>query len=278
MVRLSLALACVAAVAQAAPLPVSPDLRDVMSARNQAMGGAFEAMGYGAETILGNPAGLSLYQRYQLEASGGWDPRLGYGYGTFGVADSTNALAAGVSYQFTTFGGLERRWAHITTLALAWAPADFLHLGVAARYDVLLGASNTNSMTVNAGLIVRPASFVTLGFSGHNLIANYNVDLPRYFVASASALLWKQLTPAFDVTMDFNQASARFAFAVGLEWLAAETFPLRLGYQHDGITGRQYLGLGVGYFDEGSGVDLAYRRELSGAGGDLIALTLKLQL
>ncbi|MEW6433384.1 MAG: hypothetical protein AB1730_17915 [Myxococcota bacterium] len=278
MFRTALALVAVTAAAAAAqPTPVSPDLRDVMSARNVAMGGAFESMGYGAEVILGNPAALSAFKRYQIELNGAWDPGLGYGYGNVAVADSTTALAAGISYQFATFGGFERRWAHTTTLALAYPLAEFLHLGVAARYNVLVGASNTNSVTMNAGLVVRPFDFLSLSFSGHNLIPNYNVDLPRYFVASVSGLFLKQLTPVIDVWMDFNQPAARFSFRGGVEWLIDETFPLRVGYQYDGIVNKQYLSGGLGYFAEGSGVDLAYRHELAGD-GRLISLTLKLQL
>lgn len=267
-----------AAVAFAQAAPTAPDLRDVMSARNHAMGGAFESLGYGAEVIVGNPAALSQYKRYQIEGNGGWDPGQGYGYGSIAVADSTSALAAGISYQFCTFGGEERRWAHTTSLALAYALAEFLHLGVTARYNVLVGASNTNSVTMNAGLVVKPASFLSVGFSGHNLIPVYNSDLPRYFVFSVSGLFLEQLTPAFDLWMDFNQPTARFDFRGGLEWLAAQSFPLRLGYQYDGITNKQYFGGGVGYFVEGSGIDLAYRHELGGGPGKLIALTLKLQL
>lgn len=278
MARPALLIALAATTAAAQPVPVSPDLRDVMSARNHAMGGAFESLGYGAEVILGNPAALTLYKRYQIEGNGAWDPGLGAGYFNIAVADSTTTLAAGISYQFATYGGTERRWAHTTTLALAYPLADFLHVGVAARYNAIVGASPTNSVTMNAGLVVKPADFLSISFSGHNLVPNYNVDLPRYFVASVSGLFLKQLTPVFDLWLDFNQPAARFSFRGGVEWLVADTFPLRLGYQYDGIVNKQYVGAGIGYFSGGSGIDLAYRHELSNGKGQLVALTLKLQL
>lgn len=278
MARPALLIALAATTAAAQPVPVSPDLRDVMSARNHAMGGAFESLGYGAEVILGNPAALTLYKRYQIEGNGAWDPGLGAGYFNIAVADSTTTLAAGISYQYATYGGTERRWAHTTTLALAYPLADFLHIGVAARYNAIVGASPTNSVTMNAGLVVKPADFLSISFSGHNLVPNYNVDLPRYFVASVSGLFLKQLTPVFDLWLDFNQPAARFSFRGGVEWLVADTFPLRLGYQYDGIVNKQYVGAGIGYFSGGSGIDLAYRHELSNGKGQLVALTLKLQL
>jgi hypothetical protein len=261
-----------------AQVEVSPDLKDLQAARNVGMGGAYEALGYGAEAIGGNPAALSLYKRYQIEASGAWDVPQGYGFGSLGVVDSTNPLAAGVSYTFATFGGSERRWAHLTTLASAYALGDWLHLGVAVRHHVLVGASNTNSVSVNAGVLVRPVGFLTFGFSGHNLISVYNRDISRYFVASASAQILGQLTPAFDLRMDFNQSAPRLAYHAGLEWLIAMTFPVRVGYQFDGIANHQYLSGGIGWFSDGSGIDFSYRHELGGQEGRLLSLTLKLQL
>lgn len=278
--RALLVLGCLAsasALAQRAPA-TSPDQRDFMHSRNMAMGGAYEAMGYGVEAIGGNPAALTLYKRYQMEATGSWDPPQGFGFFSLGIADSTNPLAMGITYHFATYGGDERRWAHVTTLAASYAIADFVHLGIAARHQVLVGASNTNSVTMNAGLIVRPVQFLTLGFSGHNLISVYNPDVSRYFVASISAQLFGQLTPAFDLRMDFNQPIARLAYHGGLEWLIAQTVPVRIGYQFDGIAGHQYLSAGIGWFIEGSGIDFAYRHELGGQEGRLLSLTLKLQM
>lgn len=256
----------------------SPNLSDLQAARNVAMGGAYEALGYGAETISGNPAALTLYKRYQIEASGAWDIPQGYGFGTVAVADSTNDLAMGLSYHFATFGGPERRFAHLTTLALAYSFGNLIHIGIATRHHVLVGASNTNSVSMNAGLLVRPVEWLNIGFSGHNLISVYNRDVSRYFVASIAGQFLGQLSPAVDVRFDFNQPVVRFAVHAGIEWLISQTFPVRLGYQYDGIANHHYISGGIGWFSEGSGVDLSYRHEVEGQLGKMIALTLKLQL
>jgi len=208
----------------------TPDLRDLQSSRNMAMGGAYEALGYGTETIGGNPAALSLYKRYQIEATGSWDVPQGYGFGEIALADSTTPWATGLSYHFATFGGVERRWAHLTTAAMAYTFGELIHVGFTTRHHVLVGASNTNSISINAGIIAKPVSFLTLGFSGHNLISVYNRDISRYFVASIGVLILGQLTPAFDLRMDFNQLNPRLAFHAGLEWLIAQTVPVRIGY------------------------------------------------
>ncbi|MGV3623471.1 MAG: hypothetical protein ACO1OB_21815 [Archangium sp.] len=259
---------------------VTPDLRDLQHSRNMAMGGAYEALGYGAEAIGGNPAAISLYKRYQMEATGSWDIPQGYGFGSIGLADSTNALSAGVSYHFATYGAESRRWAHLTTLATAYAFGDIVHIGVAVRHHVIVGASPTNSVSMNAGFVVRPAQFLTLGFSGHNLIGVYNKDISRYFTASIAGQFFNQLSPAVDVRMDFNEVNPRLAVHAGIEWLIANSFPLRVGYQWDGIAqpNHHYLSGGIGWFYEGSGIDFAYRHEIGGNEGRLISLTLKLQL
>ncbi|MDX2015048.1 MAG: hypothetical protein SFW67_32945 [Myxococcaceae bacterium] len=262
----------------AAPPPPGPDLRDFGHARTLAMGGAYMSLGYGVETIGGNPAALSAFKRYQMEASGAWDIPNGMGFATVGLADSTGPLAMGLSYHFATFGGLERRWGHITTVALSYAIADWIHLAVAGRHHVLIGASNTNSVTMNAGLVIKPVPFISIGVSGHNLINNFNRDITRFFVASVSAMFFNQLSPCFDLRADFNGPQARFAYHGGLEWLIAMTVPVRLGYQYDGIMNHHYVSGGVGWFVQGSGIDLAYRHELGGAEGRMLALTVKLQL
>lgn len=278
MTRYALSLSLCLSLTALAQVEVTPNLLDLQAARNAGMGGAYEALGYGAETIGGNPAALSLYKRYQIEASGAWDIPQGYGYGTLGVADSTNQVAAGISYHFATFGGSQRRWAHLTTLDLAYAFGDMIHIGVAVRHHVLVGASNTNSVSMNAGVVVRPVEWLTIGFSGHNLISVFNRDIPRYFVASIGAQILGQLTPAFDFTMDFNQPIMRYQIHGGLEWLISNTFPVRLGYEYDGIYNHHYLGGGIGWFSDGSGVDLSYRHEIGNQNGRMLVLTLKLQL
>ena len=280
---LLLSLASSLAAAQVDAQVQGPDLRDMMSSRNIAMGGAYEALGYGAETIGGNPAALSLYKRYQIEATGSWDIPQGYGFGSLGIADSTNPLAAGVSYHFATFGGEKRTYAHITTLSLAYALGELIHLGFSTRSYVLVGASKLNAITVNAGIVAKPVSFMTLGFSGHNLIGVYNTNVSRYFVASIGFQIAGQLTPAFDLRMDFNKIDGgvltpRLAYHGGIEWLIAETFPIRIGYEYDGIANHQYISAGLGWFSSGSGIDFAYRHELGGLEGRMISLTLKLQL
>lgn len=262
--------------AQATP----PGLIDLLHARGFAMGNAFRAHGYGVEAVDGNPAALGLFKRFSAELSGAWDPANGFGFGNIGLMDSqSSALAGGTSYTLATLGPEEnRRTVHLTTVAAAFGIADIVYLGASMRYHLIVGGvKNTNSVTMNAGVVVRPFEFITFGFSAHNLIDNFHPDITRYFVASVSGM-FGMFSPVFDLRMDFNiPGQPRFAFQGGLEWIAGSFLPLRLGYSWDGIVGSQYISGGIGFFSEGSGIDLAYRYEIGGSKGHMLAVTLKMQ-
>lgn len=280
--RVAALILCVwstAAAAQAVARP--PNLQDIMAARNYGMAGAYRALGYGAETITGNPAGLSVYKRYTLELSGAYDFQNIWGYAGLSIADSvTNEIAAGVTYQMASTGsGDDRRLVYLTTAASAYPLSQSFHIGVSMRHQVISGGPDPgNSVTMAAGLIFRPFDELCFSLSGHNLIGVWNEDVPRYFSFAISSLIGGQLTPTVELRADFNQPqNARLAFSGGIEWLAADTFPLRFGYSYDQITATQHLGFGLGYFDQGSGVDLAYRHELGGTEGKMLALTIKIQ-
>ncbi len=260
-------------------LPVPNVLNDAgMQARNFGMGGAYRGMGFGTETVSGNPAMLSMFRRYQLELGGAWDIPNGYGFGGLSIIDSaTNELAYGQSYVLATFDSpYGRSTAHLNTTAMAYPIADWLHLGISARYQLIYGPYATNSITIGAGAAVRLFDRWIIGFSGHNLIGVASPLVNRFFALSTSAS-FSMLTPSFELRMDFNAPSPRFAWALGLEWIAGEVVPIRAGFTWDNITGQKYVSAGLGFFLEGSGVDIAYRHELEGFHGRLIAITIKLQ-
>ncbi len=277
---LSLCLFVISTAATGQTVAKPPNLQDVMAARNYAMAGAYRSLGYGAEAITGNPAALSLFKRYTLELAGAYDIKNQWGYGSISISDSiTNEIAAGIAYQMVTLGNNEgRRLAYLSTAASAYPLSQAFHLGVAMRHQVITGDDHTNSVTMSAGLIFRPWEELCFSVSGHNLIGVWSADVPRYFSFGISSLLGGQFTPAVELRTDFNDPQqTRVAFSGGLEWLAGNAFPLRVGYSYDQISQTQHVGFGVGYFTEGSGIDLAYRHEINGTEGKMLALTIKIQ-
>jgi hypothetical protein len=254
----------------------SPGLDDLMHARNFGMGGAYRSLGYGAEAVGGNPAAIALFKRYQVEASGAWDPTNNFLFGEVAVADSASSeLATGLSYHIITMGdGETRRTVHVNTLALAVAFGSVFAIGLSGRNHIITGYNETNSITMNAGIVVRPWEFLSLSVSGHNLIDNFNPDIQRYFTFAASGLIAGVFSPAFELKGDFNLPVARFSVGTGAEYILADNFPIRAGYSYDGPRDVHAISFGLGFFLEGSGIDLAYRHEINGP-GRMLALTIK---
>lgn len=273
---------CLLAALLAAPAfaqeRASPGLDDLMHARNIAMGGAYRSLGYGAEAVGGNPAAIAMFKRYQIEASGLWDPVSNFGFGSASVADSASSeLATGISYGLVTMGdGETRRTGHVNTVALAVAFGTYLSIGVAGRNHIITGYNDTNSITVNAGVVARPWDWLSISVSGHNLIDNFNPDIKRFFSAAVSGM-WGTFSPAFEIKGDFNQPTPLFTIGTGIEYILADYVPLRVGYSYDGPRDVHAISFGAGFFYEGSGVDLGYRHEVNGP-GRMLALTVKYQI
>lgn len=269
----------IASAQAVAPPSPGPKLVDLLHARNHGMGGAFMSLGYGAESVDGNPAALSLYQRYQIELSGAYDFAHQFGHGTVVFADSqTSQVALGISYSYATYGGAQRRHAHVTTMASSVALGEKLLVGLSLRHYGILGATDGHTFTTNLGFVVRPVKEIFFGASAHNLILGANPDITRYFVVSFGALIADQVTPAIDLRLELVDGQPTFVGMAGAEWLIGKLVPVRLGYQGAFATQQHYISAGVGIFVEGSGVDLSYRHELSSEASRLLSLTLKLQL
>lgn len=280
MFRSCLCAAALLASAAWAQDKAMPGFDDLMHARNLGMGGAYRPLGFGVESIGGNPAALALYKRYQVEASGAWDPATGFGFGTVGVADSASSeLAMGMTYHLVTLGdGETRRTAHINTAAFAINIANVFAIGLSGRNHNIVLHNETNSVTMNAGIVIRPWEWLSVSASAHNIIDNFNPDIQRYFVFGASSLLFGQLSPVVDVKLDFNDPTrARASVAGGVEWLIGNSVPIRAGYSFDGLRDVHAIAFGAGFFAEGSGVDVGYRHEVNGP-GRMIAITVKYQV
>lgn len=260
--------------------PPAEDLRNILSARGYGMGGAWRALGVGAEAGTGNPAAVAAFRTYRIELTGGWDWVGKDADGMVAVADSaTSALAAGVSYQIVSLGkGTQRATAHLNTVALAVPFGDALMIGVSSRYLLMRGARQANAITGDAGILVRPSDFLAIGVSAHNLIGTGNPELTRYYSAHAGVFAGL-LTVAADVRADFvTNNRTTFTYSGGMEFILGQNVPLRAGYTWNGFTRASELGVGIGVLTGGGGFDLAYHHDFGGEKGHLVALTFKVQV
>lgn len=260
--------------------PKAEDLRGILSARAYGMGGAWRALGVGAESGTGNPAALAAFPTYRIEMTGAWDWVGQDAFGMVSLADSsTSALAAGVSYQLISLGkGPQRATAHLNTVAAAVPISSAFLLGVSTRYLVMSGARQANAITGDVGMLFRPAPAFALGVSAHNLIDTRNPELTRYFTAHAGVLAGL-LSVAADVRADFTTNNrTTLTYSGGLEYILGQTFPVRAGYTWNGFTRASELGVGIGLLTPGGGLDLSYSYDFGGERGRMLALTFKVQV
>jgi hypothetical protein len=231
------------------------------------MGGAYRALGLGTEAVLGNPAAMALFPSYRVEATGAWDVEQKEGLLGISVLDAASSkLAMGIDYHWVSLGrGGARSSAHLSSQAVA----RYLRLSGESRY--------VNSVTADAGLLLRLSPSFIAGVSAHNLIDTDNSELTRYFSAHVGVLT-QQLTVAGDVRADFvTDNKNTFTYSAGLEYLFGQLLPVRAGYTYDGFKKVSQLSTGLGFISEGGGgLDIAYRHDLGGEKGRLLALTLKL--
>jgi len=250
-------------------------MRDLLSARSMAMGGAFRALGLGLESAVGNPAAMSLYQRYDVELTGAWNIADNVAWLGAGVMDSsTTRLAVAATYHLMAFGGIgDRTLGHLNTLAMSMPLLDNVFVGIAAHYLFASGALSANAVTGDAGIIVRLLDGLTVGISGNNLVDTSHAALAMYGTAEA-AYSMGNLSLALDVRGDYrSNTSPLVGVNAGGEYIIGQ-FPVRAGWALD-ERGYQFISAGVGYMFEGGGLDLAYRHEITGI-GQTVAVTIKL--
>jgi hypothetical protein len=258
-----------------------PGFATLTSARGIGMGGAFRALGMGADATLGNPASLETNQAYQFELTGGWDPGLKEGLGGLTIRDSTQqGVAAGIDYHYLSLHDAagNRQSAHLGTLAVAFPLSQSVLLGVSGKYlYVPSDLSKVSAATLDAGFLVQPTPGLFVGLSGHNLLDTHHAELARFYSAQVGYTAG-MFSAEFDVSGDpGSDLGFNPLYNVGAEYVAGQAYPLELGFAADTLTGAKYVSGGVGFFGQGGGLDLAYRHQTNGD-GRLLMLTLRLSM
>lgn len=254
-------------------------IRDLGQARSYAMGGAYRALGLGAEAVLGNPAALALWRTYRIEATGAYDTTAKSGMGSIAITDAaSSAIAGGFGYNYLSLRPeAGRRAGHHTVLGLALPLSQNLFLGVSGRYLTLGGPNSLNAVSADAGLLVRLAGSFVAGVSAHNFVGTDTELLGNYYSAHAGYVAGV-FTIAMDGRADFSGQRTRYNYGAGFEYILGEAFPVRAGYAYDTATRESEVGVGLGVMTGGGGVDVSYKHDFSDRESRLLAITFKVQL
>jgi hypothetical protein len=279
---------CVGGPLKAEPSELAPEVgynySETETARSAAMGSALRAFSNSLEALQSNPANLAATRVYHL---GGlaqfWSGanRQSYGVAIVDSVVSRSRLAGGVSgnWLFQDPDGVDRQ-AMDLRFGLGFPISDKFLVGASARYlDLsqngfpqgtnvlppsaasagLNDESIIKDITFDAGITIRPNSNFAFSLVGNNLTDPGHGLLPL-MLGGGVGFGSRMVTAEFDLLSDFTTYETTKLRAMGgLEFLAANQYPLRLGYRYDDGQGSHALSGGVGYASKEFSFDLSVR-------------------
>jgi opacity protein-like surface antigen len=295
------ALACAALTAattsHAEPSDLVPEVGfnygEVETGRSAAMGGAMRALGNAVTGLYANPANIALTRVYHLQGLAQiWPEARRQTYGASAVDSVTGRLsgAIGAHYGVLDPDGVDRKWTDVR-VAMGFPISERFYAGVTGKYLTLrdngspragygLPRSNASGglsdaavvdgFTFDAGITVKPSSSLFIGLVGSNLTNTGNGFRPLT-LGGGIGYGNNDITAEIDVVADFTtytnaQGSSRTAMRAlaGFEYLAADHFPLRIGYRYDDVPSTHAISGGLGYIDPQFSVDVSLRRTVAG--------------
>jgi hypothetical protein len=310
-IAFAIVLCAPAAVAERSTLSpaVGYDYGEVSTGRSTAMGGAMRAFGNGTTGIYANPANMALTRLYHLQALAAiWPEAKRQSYGASAVDSITSRLAGGVGahYSWMDPDGVDRRWTDIR-LALAYPFSEKFYAGISGRYlklrqeggfrlnniiggptDLVAGGlrdeSIVNNFSFDIGLTLKPTPSVALGIVGANL-SNPGHGLLPTSIGGGLGFGTEDFTVEGDVLGDFSSyahtdgsAKTTVRAMLGGEYLAADHYPLRIGYRYDQGAKSHALCGGLGYLDPQFGLEIGVRRTVSGPAAAVPSTTVVIEL
>lgn len=262
--------------------------------RSMGMGGAHRAVVTGNDAIFLNPAGMSLSKKYAIEGGYLYDfGRETHAPGVSVVDSVTSPVAGGVGYSYVSGKRLilttdengapvQRkvdRSGNVVHLGFSTPFGRSAALGVSAKYMDLSygGRSAINSVTVDAGFVMRPSPTIAFSVTGYGLTNTGSAEAPLSMGVGLAIGPPSTFQLAIDWVMDFTSAKynellaaprnseTRHHIAVGFEWLIAQAFSIRGGYFHDRVTRPapdNAVTFGLGYFSLKSkfGIQVAFQQ------------------
>ena len=293
--------------------PLAYSYGEIETPRSLAMGGALRALGNGTTAIFVNPANMPLTRLYHLEASGQFTPEATRALGTATVVDSITSstrAAGGASFTGGVIDpdGLDRAFTDFRS-AGAYPFGDRFYLGVGIRYlrmiqdgFGILDNSLTkafspvsgglvadkgkgqrdpfvDAFTFDVGATLRAGQSLHIGVVGQNLTHPDHSALPTT-IGGGIGYGTKDFSIEADGLVDFDSWSdITWRLMAGGEYLAANKYPLRLGYRYDQGAGVHAISGGVGYVSTEMSAEIGVRRTLSTTiNSTMIALSLTYHL
>jgi hypothetical protein len=267
---------------------------EIETGRSAAMAGALRALGNGVTGVYQNPANIAMTRVYHLQALAQiWPEARRQTYGAAAVDSMSGRLAGAIAGQYGVLDpdGVNRRWTDVR-LALALPLSERFFAGLTGRYLKLRQAgtgragfslppssasaglsdqSIVENFSFDAGITVKPTENVSLGVLGTNL-TNPGHGFQPMTLGGGLALGTSEVTVEGDLAWDFStftdasgSSRTKVRAMLGGEYLAADHFPVRVGYRYDQGQKTHALSFGLGYIDPQFSVEFALRHTVSGS-------------
>ena len=250
------------------------------TARGLGMGLGARASAQGTSALSYNTANLGLGQLYHIETMASFIPGdRAWAYGGAIVDSMTSKVAAGLSFHGFHGSGDRALRGYDGRLGLGIALSDKIGIGIAGRYMSLrsrrenaagesIGAG-VKAFTLDAAIRVSPFTGFHIAALGSNLIPTDSPLAPMLLGGSASYGYEAVFAVAVDVMVDLKTfAEPELLIGVGVEYLAGESFPLRVGYRRDQGRSLHQVTAAVGYVDPRFGIDMALRQDVGAVDND----------
>lgn len=270
----------------------------VETARSAALGGGLRAFSNSIEALHSNPANMGVTRVYHVGGLAQFWSReelRSFGVAVVDSLSSRSRLAGGISVSWLLQDpeGLDRKARDIRG-GLAFPLTDKLLVGVTGRYiDLsqngyprgvlppskaaggLSGGSILEDITFDVGVTLRPTPQLRLAFVGSNLTDPGHSLLP-VIVGGGAGFGTNDFTLESDLSVDFDTYDTPAYLATGgIEVLAANQYPLRVGYRWDEGLAVHAVSAGAGFVAREFSFDFGYRQILGAAKSRALFFSIK---
>ena len=245
-----------------APWPTTVDM-----ARATAMGGAGSAIASSNDALTVNPAGLSQTRRYHFELDGVYDSKFP-AEGVMASIVDTASSPIGSGILFSRWGsgqpgGRGEGWG----LGFAYSSpiGQALYMGGESKFLRYHGPDGLMAKWAqDVGVLSRRGSF-----SWAATVQNISTEkLPLFPLTATAGLAWGSDADwrlAFDYKADLSDTSnVKHKAALGAEVLIDQSIALRGGATWDASASMWWASAGVGLLTDKGGLQLVWRRRVSG--------------
>jgi hypothetical protein len=275
--------------------------QDLQGTRSLSMGGSLRAAPSGDAAVLLNPAGMSLFRTYSINA--GYMYRVADKGNLLNVSivdSATKALAAGLSYTYghaspettlaigggKTFDLNETSNTHEAAFALSYPLASIFHLGLTAKYvyhsieqpegtPEEARKGTTSGFTLDAGGLLSITKGFNLAAVGYNLIPVDNVLYPRALGLGVSYAFGTTFLAEFDSVLSFYEQGMKPSFHGGGELFLGQSYAVRAGAMHDMARESTYVTAGLGLIASKIALDVGMRQMVKGGAETAIGVSIR---